>query len=45
MHRLTLLALFAGFACAQADDPFNPKPPAEVDRALRARVQEFSTCM
>jgi hypothetical protein len=46
MHRFTLLALLAaatfvhvGFA--QGDDPFKPKPPAEVDQALRARIQEF----
>ncbi len=41
MHRFTLLAVFAAVCFAQADDPFKPKPPAEVDQALRARIQEF----
>lgn len=41
MHRLALFALFAVFAFAQPNAPFKPKPPAEVDAALRARVQEF----
>jgi hypothetical protein len=41
MHRFSLLALFAAVAFAQADDPFKPKPPAEVDQALRARIKEF----
>lgn len=41
MHRFALFALFAAFAFAQPNDPFKPKPPAEVDAALRARVQEF----
>src|SRR6266545_4652975 len=46
MHRFTLLAVFAAVAfaqgvLAQGNDPFQPKPPAEVDQALRARVQEF----
>src|SRR5437763_1984007 len=40
MLRTTLLALFAASLFAQADDPFN-RPPADVDRALRARIQEF----
>src|SRR5260370_33539174 len=41
MHRFALLALCAAFAFAQPNDPFKPKPPADVDAALRARVQEF----
>ena len=41
MHRVALFALFAAFAFGQSDDPFKPKPPARVDAALRARVQEF----
>jgi hypothetical protein len=41
MHRLTLLALLAAVAWSQPADPFKPKPPAEVDQALRARIQEF----
>jgi hypothetical protein len=41
MHRFALFALFAAFAFAQPKDPFKPKPPADVDAALRARVQEF----
>ena len=41
MHRFALFALFAAFAFAQPNDPFKPQPPADVDAALRARVQEF----
>src|SRR5215831_7785885 len=41
MHRFALFALFSAFAFAQPNDPFKPKPPAEVDAALRARVNEF----
>ncbi|MCX6633130.1 MAG: hypothetical protein NTW28_36505 [Candidatus Solibacter sp.] len=41
MYRFALFALFAAFAFAQPNDPFKPKPPADVDAALRARVQEF----
>ncbi len=41
MHRFALFALFAAFAFAQGNDPFKPKPPADVDAALRARVQAF----
>ena|ERR1035438_7815464 len=44
MHRFAqfaVFALFAALASAQANDPFKPKPPADVDAALRARVQEF----
>ena len=41
MHRFVLFALFAVFAFGQPNDPFKPKPPARVDAALRARVQEF----
>ena len=40
MHRLFPIALFAAVSAAQTDNPFN-RPPAEVDRALRARVTEF----
>ncbi len=41
MHRFALFALLAACAFAQPNDPFKPKPPADVDAALRARVQEF----
>ena len=41
MHRFALLALCATFAFAQPNEPFKPKPPAAVDAALRARLQEF----
>jgi len=46
MKSLTLLglagaAMFTQALFAQAADPFQPKPPAEVDQALRARIQEF----
>ena len=41
MRRFALFALFAAFAFAQPNDPFKPKPPADVDAALRARIQEF----
>ena len=41
MHRFALFALFAAFAFAQPNDPFKPKPPADVDAALRARALEF----
>jgi hypothetical protein len=41
MHRFALFALCTVFAFAQPNDPFKPKPPADVDAALRARVQEF----
>ena len=41
MHRFALAALFATFAFAQPNDPFKPKPPADVDAALRARINEF----
>jgi hypothetical protein len=40
MLRISLLALFTASLFAQADDPFN-RPPAGVDQALRARIQEF----
>jgi hypothetical protein len=39
MHRIPLLLLLAASAVAQ-DNPFN-KPPADVDAALRARINEF----
>jgi hypothetical protein len=41
MHRFAWFALFAALAFGQSNDPFKPKPPADVDAALRARVQEF----
>ena len=41
MYRFAWFALFAAFAFGQSNDPFQPKPPAGVDAALRARVQEF----
>jgi hypothetical protein len=41
MHRIALFALFGVFAFAQPNEPFKPKPPAGVDAALRARIQEF----
>ena len=41
MNRFAWFALFAAFAFGQSNDPFQPKPPAGVDAALRARVQEF----
>jgi hypothetical protein len=40
MYRYALIALAAATAFAQ-NEPFKPKPPAEVDAALKARVQEF----
>jgi hypothetical protein len=40
MLRTTLFVLFAAGLFAQGDDPFN-RPPADVDQALRARIQEF----
>src|SRR5215472_12205106 len=40
MLRTCLLALFAACLFGQGDDPFN-RPPADVDQALRARIQEF----
>src|ERR1035438_9851206 len=41
MNRFAWFALFAAIAFGQSNDPFQPKPPAKVDAALRARVQEF----
>ncbi len=41
MHRFALFAMFAAFGFAQPNDPSMPKPPADVDAALRARVLEF----
>src|ERR1035438_1623520 len=41
MHRFALFALFATLAFGQSNEPFKPKPPADVDAALRARVQDF----
>jgi hypothetical protein len=41
MHRIALCTLFAALAFAQPSEPFKPKPPAAVDAALRARIQEF----
>ena len=40
MYRFAAFALFSSIAFGQSD-PFAPKPPAEVDAALRARVLEF----
>src|SRR3954469_7522675 len=40
MYRLALCAVFASAAFAQSANPFD-KPPADVDKALRARVEEF----
>src|SRR5260221_234676 len=40
MLRSALFFFFAAGLFAQADDPFN-RPPADVDQALRARIQEF----
>ncbi|HXB68577.1 MAG TPA: hypothetical protein VNY05_10055 [Candidatus Acidoferrales bacterium] len=40
MLRTALFVFFAAGLFAQADDPFN-RPPADVDQALRARIQEF----
>ena len=41
MHRFALFALFAALAFGQSNDPFKPKPPGDVDAALRGRIQEF----
>jgi hypothetical protein len=41
MPRFALFVLLTASAFAQPNDPFKPKPPAAVDAALRARVQEF----
>ncbi|MEO8592360.1 MAG: hypothetical protein ABI759_03485 [Candidatus Solibacter sp.] len=40
MYRFALLGLLTALAFAQ-DDPFKPKAPVEVDKALRERVMEF----
>ena len=40
MYRIAALALFASTAFGQVN-PFAPKPPAEVEAALMARVKEF----
>ena len=40
MFRFATFALFAALAFGQ-ENPFEPKPPAAVDAALKARVQEF----
>jgi hypothetical protein len=43
MPRLPLLPLLAALCFAQAPPPpSGPTPPAEVDRAVRARIQEFN---
>jgi len=34
MRRLALFVLFAALAFGQSNDPFKPKPPADVDAAL-----------
>jgi hypothetical protein len=41
MRRFILFTVFGAVAFAQGSDPFKAKPPAEVDQALRARIQEF----
>src|SRR4051794_2499147 len=41
MYRCALIGLLAAMAFAQPNDPFKPKPPVEVDKALRERVQQF----
>lgn len=41
MHRTALLALIATLSFAQTAPKAEPKPPAAVDAALRARVKEF----
>jgi len=41
MLRFTLLAILACSAWAQGNNPFAPKPPADVDAALRARMSDF----
>jgi hypothetical protein len=43
MLRATLLTLLASAAFAQTGLPTTEKPPAEVDQALRTRVNEFYT--
>jgi len=40
MYRLAVLGLLTTVAFAQ-EDPFKPKAPVEVDKALRERVMEF----
>jgi len=40
MFRFALIGMWAALAFAQ-NEPFKPKPPVEVDAALKARVQEF----
>jgi hypothetical protein len=50
MCRIALLLLLGTAAFAQTDvppavTPLAEKPPAEVDQALRARVNEFYTMM
>src|ERR1017187_551902 len=41
MHRFAWFALSAAIAFGQPNNPFQPKPPAKVDAALRARVKDF----
>jgi hypothetical protein len=41
MHRIALLAMFATAVFAQKEPKAPPKPPARVDEALRARINEF----
>jgi hypothetical protein len=45
MYRIALFALAAAAAFAQTDVPPAETPPAEVDQALRARVNEFYILM
>jgi len=43
MFRTSLITLLATLSCAQtaAPPPASPQPPADVDRALRARIKAF----
>ena len=45
MYRIAIFALLGTAAFAQTDAPPSEKPPAEVDKALRARVNDFYTLM
>jgi len=41
MHRMSIVAVLAAAAWAQAPGDLFNKPPAEVDQALRARITQF----
>jgi hypothetical protein len=45
MYRIALFALLGAAAFAQTDTPPAGKPPAEVEQALRARVNELYTLL